>query len=224
MDLLNALSTEMTSSESAKAIAKKAGIKKNQVSDVVSAALPALLQGLTTNTSSQSGAASLINALSQHTSTDSVADQILNADTNDGSAIINHILGGNTESTVTSIATQAGIDKDKISSVLFSIAPALLSVLSGTTSAVQNQSSQGSGLNLAGLGSLVGNILGGGQSQASSTASSAGGLLGGLSSLGNIGSLFGGGSSAASDGANNSGNTGGIDGSALLSNLFKFMK
>ena len=229
MDLLNALTTEMTSKESVAALAKNAKVSQKKASSVVTEALPVLLQGLTNNSSTQSGASSLLHALTQHTSTDSLASQIAGADTQDGSAIIGHILGDNSASVMGDLAAKTGLTKGKIGTILASLAPALLSGLSGITNASQNQNTSG-GLDLSGLGSLFGSLLGGGNSggsilsltpsqpqQQPQQQASSGLDLGGL-----VGSLLGGlgGSQQQAQPQQSSG----FDGSALLSNLLGFMK
>ncbi|MBQ2545767.1 MAG: DUF937 domain-containing protein [Clostridia bacterium] len=93
MSLLSTLIGSMSTDESAEAISRKTGVSKSLVGMLISAALPLLIKKLTSNASSQTGAASLLGALSQHTDTSSIANQISNADTADGNAIIGHILG-----------------------------------------------------------------------------------------------------------------------------------
>ena len=95
---------------------------------------------MTSNASSQQGAASLLGALAQHTDTASVASQIANADTADGNAIIGHILGSDQAATVSQLAAQTNLSEEQVSSVLGNIAPALMSSLSAAnTENVQAQ-------------------------------------------------------------------------------------
>lgn len=133
-------------------------------------------------------------ALSQHTDTANIAEQIANADTQDGAAIIGHILGSEQGADIAQLAQQSGISENQVSSVLSSIAPALMSSLSAANTAnVQQATQQSSG----GLGSILGGLFGG-------SSSGAGNLLG---------SLFGGGKQDDGD-----------DGSELLGLLMNSMK
>ena len=76
MDLLSSLLGSMTSSTAVDSISQKSGGSSDQVSSLVSAALPLLLGSMTNNASTEKGASSLLNALSQHTSTAPVEEQI----------------------------------------------------------------------------------------------------------------------------------------------------
>ena len=162
-----------------------------------------LIKKLTSNASSQQGAASLLGALTQHTDTAPVANQIANADTADGNAIIGHILGSDQAATVNQLAAQANLSEEQVSSVLGNIAPALMSSLSAANTenvqALEEKPASGGG-----LGSLLGGILGGGSSGGSSS---------GAASL--LGSLFGGKQEKEEEAA--------VDGSSLL-NLLMNMK
>ncbi len=206
MSLLSTLIGSMSTDESAEAISRKTGIPKLAIGALIAAALPMLIKKLTSNASSQQGAASLLGALSQHTDTASVANQIANADTADGNAIIGHILGSDQAATVNQLAAQTNLSEEQVSSVLGNIAPALMSSLSAAnTENVQAnvQSLEDKPASGGGLGSLLGGILGGGSSSGSSGAASL------------LGSLFGGKQEKEEEAA--------IDGSSLL-NLLMNMK
>ena len=193
MSLLSSLLGSMSSEESVEAVSKKTGVSKLAIGGLVALALPLLIKKLTSNAQSQQGAASLLGALAQHTDTSSITDQLTNADTNDGNAIIGHILGSDQADAISQLASQSNLSEDQVSSVLGNIAPALMSSLSAANT--ENiQSAAQSAAPSGGLSSLLGGILGG-------TSSSGAGSL--------LGSLFGGGKKE--DEA--------ADGSALLSLL-----
>ena len=195
MSLLSTLLGSMSNDDAVDAASKKTGISKIAIGGLIAVAVPLLLKKLTSNAQSQQGASSLLGALSQHTDTSAIADQIANADTQDGSAIIGHILGSEQSADIGQLAQQAGMTEDQVSSVLASIAPALMSSVSAANTA-NVQQAQPSGISAGGLGSILGGLFGG-----SNGSSGAG--------MGNIlGSLFGGGKQ--DDDA---------DGSALLSLL-----
>ena len=84
-------------------------------------------------------AASLLGALTQHKNTKTLAAQIEEADTQDGSKILGHILGGNAASEFNGLAAQTGLSANEVSSALSGIAPALLSGLSAATQTAQTQ-------------------------------------------------------------------------------------
>ena len=197
MNLLSLLLKSMLTDSSLSAMAKKTGLSKVVLKKLIPLAIPLLIKFMTSNASSQSGALSLLGALGQHTNKKSIADQIAEADTDDGSKIIGHIFGNQQNAVVNSLAQQAGLSSNDVSSALAGMAPAVLSGLSAANSTAQ-QSSAGQvnlsdGLDLSELMSLFG-----GQSQPSSMGMLSGLLGGGSSSLGGglLGSLLG--STAAS--------------------------
>ncbi len=192
MSLLSTLIGSMSSDDSVNAVSKKTGVSKLAIGGLIAIALPILIKKLTSNAQSQQGAASLLGALSQHTDTDSLANQISNADAEDGSAIIGHILGSDQADTISQIAAQSNLSEEQVNSVLDNIAPAMMSSLSAdNTKNIQQQAEAAAEKPAGGLASILslGGLLGG----SSSSASSGGGLLS---------SLFGGGKNdeAAVDG------------------------
>ena len=197
MNLIDMLKSSMLSQESVEALSKKTGASEKQTSSLLSLALPMLLGQLTQNASSSEGVASLANALTQHTDTSSMTQQFANADSNDGNAIISHILGNNSEAAVNDLAQQTNMESSMVSNILGNMAPGLMSGLSAATTQAQS-AQQDDGFDFT---DLLG-AFGGGQAQQSSGA----GLLG---------SLFGGGASQQSSGN---------DGSSLISSLLSFLK
>ena len=93
MSLLETLLRSMTSSSSLDTMSRRTGGSNDQMTALITAALPILLRALTENASSKSGAESLQQALTQHTETGSVAEQFEAADIDDGAKILQHILG-----------------------------------------------------------------------------------------------------------------------------------
>ena len=134
MNLLGILLKTLLADGALKALAKKTGLSTKQLKKVLPLALPLLLKMLTKNASDQEGALSLLGALTQHTSKKTMAQQIEEADTEDGAKIIGHILGSNSQSSLLSLSNQSGLSQNEVSSVLSGIAPALLSGLSAATS------------------------------------------------------------------------------------------
>lgn len=133
MSLLETLLQSMTSASSLDTMSKRTGGNNDQMAALITAALPILLKALTANASTQSGAASLQEALSQHQETGSIAEQFEAADTADGAKILQHILGGNSSSVMNGLSQQSGLSNDQVGSALSAMAPVLLSSLSAAS-------------------------------------------------------------------------------------------
>jgi hypothetical protein len=133
MSLLETLLTSMTSSSSLDSMSRRTGGSNDQMAALITAALPILLRAMTANASTQSGAASLNEALGQHTRTGSVAEQFATADMDDGAKILQHILGRNSSSVMNGLSSQSGLSNDQVGSALSALAPVLLSSLSAAS-------------------------------------------------------------------------------------------
>ena len=161
-------------------IASQVGASRDEVTQAIAAAAPALLSGMNANAQgSGDGAASLIGALvSDHSGALLDTDDPLGAvDVSDGAKIVDHIFGDNQEQVV---ARLGGVGQQSLfSKLLPMIAPFVMAWLSRKLGgALQPQSEpEGGG---GGLGDLLGGMLGGG-----------GGAGGGLGDL--LGGMFGGG-------------------------------
>ena len=133
MNLLSVLFKALLSEEAIKALAKKTGLEGKQLTKLLPLAIPVLMKMLTRNASSESGASSLLTALTQHTGKASAAQQIAEADTEDGEKIIAHILGSKKEEELQALSAQSGLSENEVSSALSGIAPTLLTTLSAAT-------------------------------------------------------------------------------------------
>ena len=133
MSLLETLLQSMTSASSLDTMSNRTGGNNDQIAALITAALPILLKALTANASTQSGAASLHQALSQHQETGSIAEQFEAADTADGAKILQHILGGNSSSVMNGLSQQSGLSNAQVGSALSAMAPVLLSSLSAAS-------------------------------------------------------------------------------------------
>ena len=96
-----------------------------------------------------------------------MAQQIANADENDGGAIIQHIFGNDSDQAVQSISQQTGIGGGQVASLLSNIAPALLSGVSAAAGSAQSSQQQSGGFDFSGLLGMFG----GGNAQQSSGGS-----------------------------------------------------
>ena len=180
-NLLQVLLNSFTQQSSVDATSKKTGVKGVSVLTILSYALPLIIRYMTKNASSQSGAQSLLGALTQHKSTRAMPEQIAEAGTDDGAKIISHIFGADQNNAVNEIAAKANVPAADVSSVLASIAPTLLSSLSAATAAgSQAQANKKQGVDLSdgldvsdlaaifqstqsgkGIGGILGTLLGG---------------------------------------------------------------
>ena len=175
MELTNILGA-LTGNEAVGTIANKFNLESKDVSSVINSALPSLLGAMQKNASTPGGAEALAKALGDHAgNAGNIINNLKGADLIDGSKILGHIFGGNLSNILGGISKQTGVASNAVGNILASIAPSLLAILGK-----QNGNS-----GAAGLGGLLGALLGGG-SQSQNTG------LGGLGSiLGGLGSLFG---------------------------------
>lgn len=173
--LLTTLMNGVLSGSGAQALATNSGASNDQVQSVVSSALPLLLQSMASNASDKDGADSLAGALADHAKTDgSLAEQLQNADTEDGAKIIAHLLGGNAEKVETTLAKKNDLSSDQVSAILATLAPALMSSVGKEK---EKEEKQSGGLDLSSL--LIGLVTG--KTPSTSSSHSSGGLdLGGI--------------------------------------------
>ena len=134
MDLLQLLLGSMTNQSSVGSVSGKTGLSDKQVKKLMALAIPLLIKYMTKNASSGNGAQSLLGALAQHTSQKDMADQLGDADEEDGGKIISHILGSNQSQVTQDLSAQTGLDVSQISQVLAIMAPALMSGVSNAAS------------------------------------------------------------------------------------------
>ncbi len=193
MNLLSLLLSSLLTDSSVSALAKKTGLSAAALKKLIPLAVPLLLKFLTSNASSESGALSLLGALSQHTNQKTLSDQIDEADTEDGGKIIGHIFGNQSDVVTNRLAQQSGMSERDVNSALAGIAPALMSGLSAANHTVSAapKVDLSDGIDLS---DLLG-MFAGAQSvqQVPQSQSYGGGLLSGLlgGSSSGLGDLFG---------------------------------
>jgi len=142
------------------ALADRLGVDPNTAESAVRQTLPALLGGLQANAADPAGAASLSVALAEHPP-DLVAGgvDLSQVDTDDGQKIVGNIFGSQTDQVAQTLGGNLGGSGDLIKRLLPLLAPIVLSYLSsrmrgGTPTGNEPQPS-------AGVGDLLGSILGG---------------------------------------------------------------
>ncbi len=168
MNLLSLLLGSMLTQSSVNTLEQKTDVSSALIRKLLPLAIPILIKAMTNNASNQSGALSLLGALSQHKSTNTMDNQIKTADADDGNKILGHILGSDYSNVVGNLAGQTGMSDKEVSSVLSNIAPALLSGVSAANTTQASQQSQAGGLDFGGLMSMFGGAAAQ-QSQASSS-------------------------------------------------------
>ena len=224
MNLMNILTSALTSGAALEALSAKTGLSQKQLKLIIAIAIPLLLRKMTSNASSQNGASSLLGALTQHQSKKEIPEQLENADVEDGAKIVGHILGDEQEDLVREVAAQADVDPKDVNIVLGNISPTIMNGLSAATESASAQQSSGvdlsDGLDLSDVMGLLGGAASQGAAAAPSQSSGdspvqnlggAGGLLGSL-----FGSLMGGASAPEED--HN------VNGTQLIQSLLSMMK
>ena len=223
MNLLSVLLKIMLAEKALSALSGKTGLSSSALKKLLPLAIPLFLRYMTSNASSQSGATSLLGALTQHALARNAEDMLREADEEDGGKIVKHILGEDDAKVVQSLSAETGMSEGEVTRGLNGMAPLLLSVLAASMLSANNQSSSNSGsidlsnvLNMFGSSqqtsnaSLLGSLLGGGSSAQSSASNSLLGALLGATPTTTVqqpvqqqattslfGSLLGGGSSSA---------------------------
>lgn len=146
MSLLDSVLGQLTSGNITEALSKKTGADTAQTQSIIEKALPALLGGIATNAASDDGAASLFNALEKDHD-GSILDDVdhleNHAQSEKGSGILQHVLGGKLGTIEEMLNQETDADKGTIDSTLKGLAPLLMGAL-GKAKATE-------GLDLGGL-------------------------------------------------------------------------
>jgi hypothetical protein len=132
---------------------------QNKTQDVLTMALPVLMQAMKRNASTPQGAEGLLNALnSKHDG--SILDNlgglfsggVDSSVLDDGSKILSHVLGGKQQAVETTLGAKAGMDAGSVAQILKVAAPIIMGML-GNQAKQQNVSSQ------SGLDGLLGGLI-----------------------------------------------------------------
>lgn len=238
MALLDSLAGELLGGNTVSALSETTGASSEQVTQLVTAALPLLMTGMHQNATTEEGAEALSKALDQHATKkkEKTSEMVKEADTEDGKKAVKHILGEKEDTITEGLAKKTGMSNEQVVTALSALAPVVLSLLgnekksdnsSDLTSLLAGallggNSHKSSSLDLGGIASaLLSDNDGDGKSDLGGLVS---GLLGsgsGSSNGGGLGALVGsllGGSSNSSE--KESSGTGELL-SGLLSNLLK---
>ncbi len=174
MDISSLVGTLM-SSDSVSNLGKTTKTDNGTVKNVLSAALPSLLNGA--KAQSEDSSSGFADALLSHgkKDTSNLASFLGGVDMTDGGKILGHLLGSKSDDEISGIAKKAGASKKDTSDILSAAAPLLMSLLG-------KQSSSSSGNSMLGdiastllqnvdVSDILGNLLGAGDSDSKSSAS-----------------------------------------------------
>jgi hypothetical protein len=158
-------------------ISRNVGAEPSLVNSAISAALPALINGLANNASTPDGAESLNTALEQDHD-GSVLDnlgglgglifgqqQAAAPPQADAGGILGHILGDSQGAVAQDVSQKSGLNIGTVAQILMFLAPIVMGYL--------GRQKQEQGVGSDGLGGLLGGLLGGGQAQPASTGNAA---------------------------------------------------
>lgn len=151
-------------------VSSQLGMSESEASSAVKVAVPVILAGLTKNTQSPDGAASLDNALeSKHdgsllTNLAGLLQGSTQELQQDGNGILGHIFGAQKNEVEQHVSQKSGVSMEKICPLLAILAPIVMAYL--------GKEKRQNNTNAGGLGDLLGGLLGGGKQK------SEGGIMG----------------------------------------------
>ncbi len=156
MDLTTLMNT-MLSSGALNGVSSKTGNSTDDISGILTAALPMLMQGVSQQANNQQTAESFANALKDHSAVDTsdLASFMKGVDMADGAKIISHLLGAETKNTATQVAKATGTTTKQTGDVLSAAAPLLMSLLGQ-----QAQTETKKATNASNVGGLMTSLLG----------------------------------------------------------------
>lgn len=142
-----------------KGVANETGQSQSKTQSVLIMAMPVLLESMKRNSKTPEGNAGLMNAIkTKHDGSilddleDLFAGGVNESVKQDGSKILEHILGSHTQSVQKAIGTKAGVDASSVDNILKVAAPVLLGMLGKRTK-------QNNIKNSSDLTGLLGNLL-----------------------------------------------------------------
>ncbi len=164
---MSALLGTLLSGNSVQSLSQASGASTQDVQNVLSAALPSLLQGALGQAQNEQTATGFASALQSHAQSDtSDLGSFLNGvDLQDGGKILMHLLGANTNQTAQQVSAASGVSAKSTVKILAMLAPLLMNLLGKQTQNSGGGSSVG-GLMSALMGSgnitsILGSLLGG---------------------------------------------------------------
>lgn len=142
-------------------LAKQIGGGTAETQNAIQSAIPAMLQAMTKNASSQEGATSLANALEKDHDGSILNDLMgfvtAGNDTNGGSGILSHLFGQKKSNVETVISEDSGLNNQATSNLLTQLGPIVMGFL--------GQQKKEGGLDVSSIADLVMNQLSGAKTQ-----------------------------------------------------------
>jgi len=154
VDIFNIIADQLNNQDTLSKLGQSVGADPAQVQKVAQLGMPAILQALQRNSSTDDGANALAGALDQHQG-DNVSDIsgfLDNVNTEDGMRMLQHIFSGNNDRVQNNLAQQSGLDTGQVSGLLSHLAPLVMGALS--------QQKQQQNLGSADMNGLLNGILG----------------------------------------------------------------
>ena len=191
-NLLEQLTSNLDAS-TISSIAKQIGANEDQTNKAIQGALPTLLGAMASNSQSKEGAQGLLSALDKdHDGSilDDIGGHINNFQQGPGSGILKHVLGGQTSTVESSLASKTGLNASQSNNLMQILAPIVMGFLGKKKRAAEGgfdigqianllggmsqQADKSTSLDLSDILNVVGGLSGKGQS------GGIGGLLGKL--------------------------------------------
>lgn len=127
--LLTALQSGNTVAQIGSAITGNANT--NQVQQLVTMGVPTLLQAMSANASSKTGASALSSALSQHAggNLESMLSNIQGVNASDGQKILGHLLGAKQNTVASTLSEKTGLNSSQVMQGLSMLAPIVMNFI-----------------------------------------------------------------------------------------------
>jgi hypothetical protein len=114
-------------------IARTVGVSSSDVTNVLGGAVPAIMAGLTRNSSSGEGIAGLAGALDRDHD-GSILDDVMGylgggGNLADGAGILGHVLGGRQNSIESAVSKSSGVDLGAVTKIMAMVAPLIMGAL-----------------------------------------------------------------------------------------------
>lgn len=153
---ISKLTGALLSADSISGLSSLADVSGKDVNSVLTAVLPALLNGANNQAKGKDTTEGFAQALAQHSKADTkdVKGFLGNVDLEDGAKIIGHLLGSQKTDVTTSVVQQTGVSSDKTTLILSAVGPLLMSLLGQQADEDENKSSGVEAL----LGMLLENV------------------------------------------------------------------
>lgn len=131
MDLMQMLTSGLGGSDVFRQLGEKVDANPQQVEQIAGVGIPTLLEAMNRNAQTPEGAASLSKALDDHKNDDvqNVVGFFDKVDSQDGSKILDHLLGGKKDNVASSLSKKTGMDTQKVLGLLALLAPLVLSAM-----------------------------------------------------------------------------------------------